>query len=390
MATPSSLQDFSPCNVMAEQGRFFHPAKARNTPIGGANYALHVDALLVTKFLRKYAEARGVRAHRRHAWSKSRSARTASSRAVTLASGAGDVARDFFIDCTGFRAMLIGKTLGVENIDWSNYLPCDRAVVCKTENKGPLPPYTRATAQPAGWSWRIPLQQRVGQGYVYSSRFASDAAAKRHAAALAGCGLHRRAARDSVHHRASPPVLEEQLPVAGPVVRVHRAARGHVDPPDRARHGFLPALFPGSGLRRGAGARVQPAHDRRTSRKCATSSCCTTPPPRATTRRSGSGAGTFRCRIRCASASSCSGRNGAMREGVDELFRASSWQSVFEGMGIQPSVWHPARRESRLRADRADFAARPPRPRSPAWSSTCPPTRNSCRRSLKVPGRNPR
>ena len=58
----SSLQDFSPCNVMAEQGRFFHPAKARNTPIGGANYALHVDALLVTKFLRKYAEARGVQA----------------------------------------------------------------------------------------------------------------------------------------------------------------------------------------------------------------------------------------------------------------------------------------------------------------------------------------
>ena len=55
----SALQDFSPCNVMAEQGRFFHPAKARNTPIGGANYALHVDALLVTKFLRKYAEERG-------------------------------------------------------------------------------------------------------------------------------------------------------------------------------------------------------------------------------------------------------------------------------------------------------------------------------------------
>ena len=57
----SALQDFSPCNVMAEQGRFFHPAKARNTPIGGANYALHVDALLVTKFLRKYAEERGLK-----------------------------------------------------------------------------------------------------------------------------------------------------------------------------------------------------------------------------------------------------------------------------------------------------------------------------------------
>ena len=66
---------------MAEHGRFFHPAKARNTPIGGANYALHVDALLVAKYLRKYAEARGVKPHRGHASSKSRSARTASSRA---------------------------------------------------------------------------------------------------------------------------------------------------------------------------------------------------------------------------------------------------------------------------------------------------------------------
>jgi tryptophan halogenase len=159
-----------------EQGRFFHPAKARNTPIGGANYALHVDALLVTKYLRNYAEARGVRrtegrvvdvAQREDGYIES----------VRLADGR-DMAGDFFIDCTGFRAMLIGKALGVENIDWSNYLPCDRAVACKTENKGPLYPYTRATAQAAGWTWRIPLKQRVGQGYVYSSRFTSDAAAK--------------------------------------------------------------------------------------------------------------------------------------------------------------------------------------------------------------------
>jgi tryptophan halogenase len=66
---------------------------------------------------------------------------------VTLANGQ-KVEGDFFIDCTGFKSLLIGKTLRVENVDWSSYLPCDRAVVCKTENKGPLLPYTRATAQP--------------------------------------------------------------------------------------------------------------------------------------------------------------------------------------------------------------------------------------------------
>ena len=133
---------------------------------------------------------------------------------VTLASGR-KIHGDFFIDCTGFKSLLIGKTLGVESIDWSNYLPCDRAVVCKTENKGALLPYTRATAQPAGWSWRIPLQQRVGNGYVYSSQFASDATAQgARCCASLDSRLHRRAARHSLHDGAPPAVLEAQLPVA--------------------------------------------------------------------------------------------------------------------------------------------------------------------------------
>ena len=77
----SALQDFSPCNVMAEQGRFFHPAKARNTPIGGANYALHVDALLVAKFLRKYSEERGLKRTEGKVVERHAARRTASSRA---------------------------------------------------------------------------------------------------------------------------------------------------------------------------------------------------------------------------------------------------------------------------------------------------------------------
>ena len=139
---------------------------------------------------------------------------------VVLADGQ-EVQGDLFVDCTGFRSLLIGKTLGVDHVDWSNYLPCDRAVVVKTENKGPLVPYTRATAQPAGWSWRIPLQQRMGQGYVYSSRFVSDAAARSDADAFARYREHRRAAHHSVHHRAPAAVLEAQLRVVGLGLRLH-------------------------------------------------------------------------------------------------------------------------------------------------------------------------
>ncbi|HEY6452482.1 MAG TPA: tryptophan halogenase family protein, partial [Steroidobacteraceae bacterium] len=172
----SALQDFSPCNVMAENGRFFPPAKARNTPIGGANYALHVDALLVARYLRRYAQARGLtRTEGRVTQVRQREDGFIGS--VVLADGR-EIGGDFFIDCTGFRGLLIGATLGVDSVDWSQYLPCDRAIVIKTKGRKPIPAYTRTTAQAAGWSWQIPLQHRVGQGYVYSSRFCSDANAK--------------------------------------------------------------------------------------------------------------------------------------------------------------------------------------------------------------------
>jgi tryptophan 7-halogenase len=334
----SSLTDFSPCNVMAEQGRFFHPAKARNTPIGGANYALHVDALLVTKFLRKYAEARGVRrtegrvveaAQRENGFIES----------VKLASGA-EVPADFFIDCTGFRAMLIGKTLGVEHIDWSNYLPCDRAIACKTENKGPLPAYTRATAQSAGWSWRIPLQRRVGQGYVYSSRFVSDAAAR--ATLLrsldTACTEEPRVIPYITGHRRQfwknnclSVGLSSGFIEPLEATSIHLIARG-ID--------FFLRYFPD----RDCDAALVREYNRRMTgdfeevrdfivlHYAATARddtpfwqwCRRIPLP-----------DTLRERIELFRA------NGALREGVDELFRASSWQSVFEGMGIQPSVWHP-------------------------------------------------
>uniref|UniRef100_UPI0013DA5F8B tryptophan 7-halogenase n=1 Tax=Raoultella ornithinolytica TaxID=54291 RepID=UPI0013DA5F8B len=84
-----------------------------------------------------------------------------------------------FIDCTGFRSLLLGEALGVGYEDWSYWLPCDRAVAVPCERTEHTTPFTRSTARPAGWQWRIPLQHRVGNGHVYCSADISDDAARR-------------------------------------------------------------------------------------------------------------------------------------------------------------------------------------------------------------------
>src|SRR5690606_35209100 len=81
---------------------------------------------------------------------------------------------DLFIDCSGFRGLLIEEALKTGYEDWTHWLPCDRAVAVPCEGVSELTPYTRATAHRAGWQWRIPLQHRIGNGHVYSSRFISD------------------------------------------------------------------------------------------------------------------------------------------------------------------------------------------------------------------------
>ena len=167
-----ALQDFSPCNVMAKHGRFYLPQLAEKTAIGEARYALHLDAKLVAEYLRKYAEGRGVvRTEGKVMQVVQRS--DGGIEKVVLRSGE-EISADFFIDCSGFHALLIEKTLKSSYCDWTNYLPCDRAVAVQTENTGDTTPYTRATARDHGWTWRIPLQRRTGNGYVYSSQHCSD------------------------------------------------------------------------------------------------------------------------------------------------------------------------------------------------------------------------
>ena len=142
-------------------------------PNQGLNYAYHFDASLYAKFLRDMAEEHGAV---RIEGKIERVLQDAASGFVTgirLHSGAL-IEGDLFIDCTGFRGLLIDQALGVGYEDWGHWLPCDRAVAVQTEAVGAPLPYTRSIAREAGWQWRIPLQHRVGNGLVFSSRHQSD------------------------------------------------------------------------------------------------------------------------------------------------------------------------------------------------------------------------
>ncbi len=173
--------DYNPETVAAHANRFAH------LPRNGLNYAYHLDAGRYAKYLRAMSEAHGVQ-------------RIEGKIAAVLQEGPGEgpdrditalrmqdgsrIEGDLFIDCTGFRSLLLGETLGVGYEDWSHWLPCDRAVAVQTASVREAWPYTRSIAHPFGWQWRIPLQNRVGNGLVYSSKELADADApevlKRH------------------------------------------------------------------------------------------------------------------------------------------------------------------------------------------------------------------
>lgn len=137
------------------------------------NYAYHTDATVYGKFLRKYAEGHGARRVEGKIKHIKQNPESGFVEALVLESGQ-EIEGDFFVDCTGFRGLLIEQTLHTGFEDWSQWLPCDSAVAIQTESTGPAVPYTRAIAHEAGWRWRIPLQHRVGNGLVYCSRYMTD------------------------------------------------------------------------------------------------------------------------------------------------------------------------------------------------------------------------
>jgi len=169
----TAYEDYSICSVAAKKYKFTFPHQDLRSVLSQLGYAYHFDATLYAKYLRNYAEKRGVKRIEGKVKTIAQHPETGFIQTLTLDSKE-IIKGQFFFDCTGFRSILLSKTLGVKYIDWSHWLPCNSAQAIACESKGPLLPYTKATAKSAGWQWRIPTQHRTGNGHIYSNAFISD------------------------------------------------------------------------------------------------------------------------------------------------------------------------------------------------------------------------
>ncbi len=169
--------DYSAGVVAAEARRFERPGTDAGDPTTSFGYAYQFDATRFAPFLRRWAKARGARRTEGRVVGVERDAADGTVTAVTLADGTR-IAGDLFVDCSGFRSLLLGQEMAEPWEDWSHWLPCDRAIaVPSISPQAATEPFTRATASEAGWRWRIPLRHRVGNGHVYASAFCDDARA---------------------------------------------------------------------------------------------------------------------------------------------------------------------------------------------------------------------
>lgn len=167
------IDDFSMCWAMAKAGKFAHPVPDRRKIQSTFDYAYHFDAGLYAAYLRRLSEARGVTRIEGRVTDVTQRAEDGFIQSVTLDSGEV-VSGELFIDCSGFRGLLIEGTLKAGYENWQHWLPCDRAVAVPCSKGEEITPYTRSTAKEAGWQWRIPLQHRTGNGYVHCSEFISE------------------------------------------------------------------------------------------------------------------------------------------------------------------------------------------------------------------------
>ncbi|MGN7161931.1 tryptophan halogenase family protein [Sphingomonas sp. SAFR-052] len=167
------LPALSLATQLAAQGRFAKPMGDARSILSTLGYAYHFDAGLYAAFLRQRSEAAGVTRIEGTLRHVERDGETGFVTALVTERGER-FGGDLFIDCSGFRALLIAGEMGEGYDDWSHWLPCDRAVAVPCARVAATTPFTRSTARAAGWQWRIPLQHRTGNGYVYASRHLSD------------------------------------------------------------------------------------------------------------------------------------------------------------------------------------------------------------------------
>ncbi len=170
---PAALEQYSLGATLARQGHATIPAPNPTSQIGIFDWALHFNAALFAQHMRAFAERGGVERIDARITDVALHGETGFIEAVTLDDGRR-VEGDLFVDCSGFRGLLIGQALGIGYRDWSHWLLCDTAFAVQSERAGEPPSCTTVTARSAGWQWRIPLRGREGNGIVFSSRFQSD------------------------------------------------------------------------------------------------------------------------------------------------------------------------------------------------------------------------
>ena len=169
----SSFDDHAMAWAMAKTGKFSRPSPDPRNVLSTYDYAYHFDAGLYARFLRRFAEERGVTRVEGKIARVAQQGETGMVESVTTDDGRS-LDGDLFIDCSGFRGLLIEGALRTGYEDWTHWLHCDRALAVPCESTPDFTPYTRSTARSGGWQWRIPLQHRTGNGYVYSSAHVSD------------------------------------------------------------------------------------------------------------------------------------------------------------------------------------------------------------------------
>jgi tryptophan halogenase len=338
-ATP--LDAYSLGAVAALASKFDHPRPDQpNSPLSRIGYAFQFDASLYARYLRGLSEAKGVIRTEGRIVDVVQDGETGHIEALTLQSG-GRVEGDLFIDCSGFRGLLIEQTLHAGFEDWGRWLPCDRALAVACESSGDRQPLTRSTARPAGWQWRIPLQHRTGNGYVFSSAHISEdeAAATLLANLDAPALADPRLLRFKAGHRRKAWVKNVvALGLAGGFLEPLESTSIHLVQSGLAR---LLTLFPTRAFDAAEIDRYNALtereyvdirdflvlHFKATERDDSEfwDYCRTLPPPEGLAEK----LAMFR-------------RNGRVFREHNELFTETSWLSVMVGQGIAAGGYHPA------------------------------------------------